>query len=185
MDADKATNLAADAIADHSAADDAVRACYAEDAAGLERYARSLVRDPDAAADVCQEVFLRLLVVSRSGRMPDAPAAWMHRVAHNLVVSDVRKRQTTLRIVQRLGNEDDELGASIEETILRRERDAGIAAALGSISSDDRTAVLLAAQGYRSSEIGRQIGRTELATRALICRARGRLRMELGEAASA
>ncbi len=183
MDAQAATDQAPDQIIGTFVSDDAVRACYAEHAPALERYARSLVRDPDAAADVCQEVFLRLLLVSRSGRMPDAPAAWMHRVAHNLVVSDARRRQTSTRVVQRLGREDGELGASTEETILRRERDAGIFAALGSIGHDDRTAVLLAAQGYRSAEIASRIGRTELATRALICRARGRLRVQLAQTA--
>ena len=39
----------------------------------LERYVRSLVRDPDEAADVCQEAFVRLLLVTRAGRLPDSP----------------------------------------------------------------------------------------------------------------
>ena len=34
---------------------------------GLERYVRSLVRDPDEAADFCQEVAVRLLVMAVLG----------------------------------------------------------------------------------------------------------------------
>lgn len=161
-------------------ADEKVQACYLEHAAGLERYARSLVRDADEAADICQEVFLRLLLVGRAGRMPDAPAAWMHRVAHNLVVSGARRRQTAVRVIDRLAEAAP--SPSTEDTIIRRERDATIVQALGDIASDGRTAMLLAAQGYRAAEIGRQLGRTELATRVLLCRSRGRLRARLVEA---
>ena len=34
----------------------------------------------------------------------------------------------------------------------------------------------MAAEGHRNAEIAAQLGRTELATRALLCRARRRLR---------
>jgi RNA polymerase sigma-70 factor (ECF subfamily) len=180
-------------VADHTQAtvvestvdDGAVHALYAEHASAIERYARSVLRDPDAAADVAQEVFLRLLVASRSGRMPDNPAAWMHRVAHNVALSDVRRRQSRSRVVERLATADDEVAASTEENVLHRERNSRISTALGSMAPDHRAAVLLAAEGYGSAEIGDRIGRTELATRALLCRARGRLRNRLGEIALA
>jgi DNA-directed RNA polymerase specialized sigma24 family protein len=51
--------------------------------------------------------------------------------------------------------------------------------ALAAAGDHDRTVMLLAAQGYRASEIGERIGRTELATRTLLCRARGRLRAQI------
>ncbi len=160
-----------------SGADAAVGACYDELAPSLERYVRSLVRDPDVAADICQEAFVRLLVAGRAGRLPDAPGAWLRRVAHNLVVSGVRHRQTGDRVLGRLA--DDEALPSTEETVLRHERDGAIVRALAAIAIDDRTAVLLAAQGYGSGDIGRRLGRTEQASRTLLCRARGRLRAQL------
>jgi RNA polymerase sigma-70 factor, ECF subfamily len=154
--------------------DASVAEWYAAEAPGLERYVRSLVRDPDEAADVCQEAFVRLVVAARAGGLPDSPGAWIHRVAHNLVVSEARRRRTGERAIERLV--DRELTASTEDAIVRRERDRHLVAALNEASADDRTAMLLAAQGYRAREIGQHLGRTELATRALICRARGRLR---------
>ena len=76
--------------------DSDVTAVFLANQPSLERYARSLTRDQDEAADVCQEVFIRLLVVARDGRLPDLPGAWMHRVAHNIVVSSARRKNTTI-----------------------------------------------------------------------------------------
>jgi DNA-directed RNA polymerase specialized sigma24 family protein len=98
-------------------------------------------------------------------------------VAHNLVVSQARRRQTGDRALDRLAERD--AGASAEDATVRRERDRHLADALAGAAPDDRTAMMLAAQGFRAREIGERLGRTELATRALICRARGRLREQL------
>jgi len=162
---------------DTASANALVEAWYASEGASLTRYVRSMVRDPEAAADICQEAFLRLLVVAREGRFPEAPGAWVHRVAHNLVVSDARRRRTGERTMERLAGED--VLPSPEESIVRRERDRHLAAALHETEGDDQTVMLLAAQGYRAKEIGERIGRTEPATRTLLCRARGRLRNRL------
>jgi RNA polymerase sigma-70 factor (ECF subfamily) len=157
--------------------DEAVTACFAEHAAGLERYVRSMVRDADEAADVCQESFVRLLLAGRDGRLPDAPGAWLRRVAHNLVVSGHRHRQIGERMLPRLA--DDETGGSLEDAAIRREENDALVTALDKVSTDDRAALILAAQGYRGSEIATYLGRTELASRALLCRARGRLGAQL------
>jgi RNA polymerase sigma-70 factor (ECF subfamily) len=162
--------------------DEAVAACYAEHAARLERYVRSMVRDQDEAADVCQEAFVRLLLAGRDGRLPDAPGAWLRRVAHNLAISGHRHRQIGDRVLGRLL--DDETGASLEDHAIRHEENEAIVSALGGLATDDRTAIVLAAQGYRGTEIARALGRTELASRALLCRARGRLGAQLAAAAS-
>jgi RNA polymerase sigma-70 factor (ECF subfamily) len=165
-----------------STTDEAVTACYAEHAAGLERYVRSLVRDSDEAADLCQEAFVRLLLAGRGGRLPDAPGAWLRRVAHNLVVSGHRHRQVGDRVLGRLGGE--EAASSLEDHAIRHEENEAIVLALGSLATDDRAAIVLAAQGYRGTEIARYLGRSELASRALLCRARSRLGAQLAAAAS-
>jgi len=156
-----------------STTDEAVTALFAEHAAGLERYVRSMVRDADEAADVCQEAFVRLLLAGRDGRLPDAPGAWLRRVAHNLVVSGHRHRQIGDRVLGRLA--EDETSASLEDHAIRHEENDALVAALGALPTDDRAAIVMAAQGYRGTEIARHIGRSELASRALLCRARSRL----------
>jgi RNA polymerase sigma-70 factor (ECF subfamily) len=162
------------------ASDDVVTACYAEHATGLERYVRSMVRDSDEAADICQEAFVRLLLAGRDGRLPDAPGAWLRRVAHNLVVSGHRHRQIGERVLGRLA--EDQTGASLEDGAIRREENTALVAALDSVSTDHRAALILAAQGYRGTEIATYLGRTELASRALLCRARSRLGAQLAAA---
>jgi len=44
------------------------------------------------------------------------------------------------------------------------------------LPGDARAALLLSAHGYSGAEIALHIGRSELATRSLICRHRSRLR---------
>jgi RNA polymerase sigma-70 factor (ECF subfamily) len=144
---------------------------------GLERYVRSMVRDADEAADVVQETCVRLLLCARAEGLPDSPTAWMSRVAHNLVVSDARKRQTAERRADWLVGPDRLM--STEDAFVRRERDGEVFNALAGARSDDRDAIVLAASGYRTTEIAARLGRTELATRALLCRARGRMRRSL------
>jgi RNA polymerase sigma-70 factor, ECF subfamily len=143
----------------------------------LERYVRSLVRDADEAADIVQETTVRLLIAARADGLPESPGAWMSRVAHNLVVSGARRRQTAEHHAEELLVGDEV--RSTEEAILRHERDAEVFRALAAARSDDREAILLAASGYRTREIASRLGRTELATRALLCRARGRMRRSL------
>jgi RNA polymerase sigma-70 factor (ECF subfamily) len=157
--------------------DAAVAAAYATYGPALERYVRSMVRDPDAVDDICQEAFVRLWTVSRAGRAPELPGAWMHRVAHNLAVSGGRRQRTAERATERLVNRG--AVASVEETVLRRHDDEQLTAALGRVSRADRDVMLLAAYGYRGSEISARMGRSEAATRTLLSRARSRLRREL------
>ena len=154
-----------------------VTAVYLENQPSLERYVRSLTRDDESAADVCQEVFIRLLVAARAGQMPERPAAWMHRVGHNLVVSNARRKSSTERSLEGLP-ETDHL-PSTEDTVIRRERNHEIRTALDGVRPFERDAIVLAAQGYRADEIGDRLGRSALATRTLMCRARGRLRTDL------
>jgi RNA polymerase sigma-70 factor (ECF subfamily) len=143
----------------------------------LQRYVRSLVRDADEADDICQEAFVRLLLAARNGAAPDAPAAWLNRVAHNLVVSGARHKAVAQRTAPRLVERNTAPGVDAE--VLEREQRAQVRATLAASRAEDRQAIVLSARGHRTSEIAAQIGRTELATRALLCRARARLRKDL------
>jgi len=60
--------------------------------AALLRYAARIVADPDAAQDVVQETFIRLLEKWREALEPSAAlSAWLYRVAHNCAVDHVRR----------------------------------------------------------------------------------------------
>ena len=58
----------------------------------------------------------------------------------------------------------------------RSERDAELHAALAHLAPDRRAALLLAARGFSGYEVAGLLGRSEGATRTLLCRARLELR---------
>jgi DNA-directed RNA polymerase specialized sigma24 family protein len=68
---------------------------------------------------------------------------------------------------------------------LAAEEQQAVLTALDSLGPTDRTALLLAAHGYRGSEIASRIGRSEGATRTLLCRARSKVRTQLIEVGAA
>jgi RNA polymerase sigma-70 factor (ECF subfamily) len=157
-----------------SSDDDPLAALYSAHAAGLTRWMTALTRDEELAADVVQEAFLRLARELRAGRSPDNAAAWLAQVARNLATSGARRRQTASRFepfLEHPSSPEDPASAA-----LASERASAVHAALAELRPVDRTALLLAAEGHHNAEIAERIGRTELATRALLCRARRRLR---------
>ena len=144
----------------------------------LASFIRGIERDPRVAEDVLSETFVRLIEEIRRGRMPEQPRAWLYRVAANLVVDGGRHRTVVGRVIGRLVDHRTE--PPPDEEILRGETRREVWAALGTLPTDARTALLLAAHGFSGREVAQALGRTELATRSLICRARLRLREQLG-----
>ena len=145
----------------------------------LASFIRGIERDPRIAEDVLSETFVRLIEEVRRGRMPDQPRAWLYRVAANLVVDGGRHRTVVGRVLGRLVDHRTE--PPPDDEILRGELRREVWAALATLPKDARTALLLAAHGFSGREVAQALGRSELATRSLICRARLRLRERLGE----
>ena len=137
-------------------------------------------RDPEVAADIAAESFEALVREARAGRYPDNEAAWLHRVAHNRVIDWARRRARWAgHVPAREGTADDPVTAA-----LRHEQAEEVARALDCLPPAGRRAVILEGQGYRPAEIAPLLGRTNQATRTLLCRARRRMARELGPAAA-
>ena len=66
-----------------------------------------------------------------------------------------------------------------EASLLAREGRGELVAALEDLGPDARTALLLSAEGFSGAEIAAAIGRTEAATRTLLCRTRLSVRHRL------
>jgi len=140
------------------------------------------VRDGDVAADLLADAFTKLLVEERGGRWPDHPRAWLYRVASNLAMSRGRRLRVATRVDHVLqARHHDQVSDSPDAEVLRRERRSDLDRALGLLGTDARVALLLAAQGFDGTTIATTIGRTEAATRTLMCRSRMRLREALRE----
>jgi RNA polymerase sigma-70 factor (ECF subfamily) len=164
---------AAPALADRSIAE-----AYESYTPELRRYATARLRDSAAAEDVVQEAFVRLTVESAAGRAPHDPRAWLYRVVLNLIISGSRRAEVARRRSGRLALDDVEL-ESPEVACLATERQHALATALQAAGAAGQTSLRLAAQGYTGREIARVLGRSEGATRTLICRARSQVRREL------
>lgn len=140
-----------------------------------------IVRDPDLAEDLAAEAFARLARVAADGRAPDDPGAWLHRVAHNLLVSDARRTRVARTAAPRLVAVS--LPDGPEESVVRRDDATRLGAALQALPAEQRVALELAAAGWSSAEIGRHLGRTEVGVRTILCRSRRRLREQVANAA--
>lgn len=144
----------------------------------LRRYATARLRDAIAAEDVVQEAFYRLTVESQGWANPVNQRAWLYRVVTNLIISGAR-RTAVARRRSPLMDHDEAVFESPESVFLTSERDQGLRAALEVAGADARTGLILSAQGYSGREIAKIIGRSEGATRTLLCRARTTVRREL------
>ena len=129
-------------------------------------------RDDALAADIVQDAFLELIRAGQRGDLPENELAWLHRVAANRVIDWSRKRA---RWAGHLRPSEDAEEAP-ETAVLRREDQRELHAALDTLPSETRRALLLEGEGYQPAEIAGMIGRTGQATRTLLCRARRRLR---------
>jgi RNA polymerase sigma-70 factor (ECF subfamily) len=143
----------------------------------LKAFARAAVRDEDAADDLVQETFLRFVRQLKGPGLPDNVGGWLYRVCANLAISRGR-RQTVAERMRRLLS-DRSSSPSPEESAVRSDENARIRDVLAEMPADARVALLMAAEGFSSAEIGAAIGRTAGATATYICRARVRLRDRL------
>ncbi len=162
------------------ASDTVLAELYLAHAQGLVRWMTAYTRDEEVAADVVQEAFLRLAGELRAGRHPDNAAAWLGQVARNLATSRARRAATAQRYAPRL--ERPPAPEDPAMAVVATERTRAVRLALAGLRPVDRAALVMAAEGRHNAEIAVQIGRTELATRALLCRARRRLRPVLAGA---
>jgi RNA polymerase sigma-70 factor (ECF subfamily) len=140
----------------------------------IHNFLRASVRNPDAADDLTQETFIRLVREVRGGRTPDNVRAWLYTVAAHLVTSRARRAAVAERFKAILAIRGH--AESPEDVTVHGEEQALLRRALARLPADGRTAVLLAAHGFAGAEIARVLGRTQGATRTLLCRSRIRLR---------
>jgi RNA polymerase sigma-70 factor (ECF subfamily) len=143
----------------------------------LFSFAFASTRSSDAAEDLVQDTFERLIEVTAAGNAPTNTRAWLYRVLANLVTSRGRRRLVAVRNLPFLVRRDSTEAA--EDAYLRGQVDQRIPAALESLSDLERTALLLAARGLPGRDVAAAIGRSEAATRTLMCRARLRIRKQL------
>ena len=162
-------------------ADGLTASAYAEHAGRLRALlarACPTIDDPD---DIVQEAFVRLLLAHRDGRAPDSTAAWLSTVCLNLARSHGRHRQVVKRRLP--AAIDPRMPAMPDHVVLAGEDARAIGVAMGRLRADSRRVIELAATGQSGSWVAAHLGRSEIATRTLLCRSRRQLREALAESA--
>ena len=162
-------------------ADGAVVAAWTDHHEEIFAFLVRTTRDTEVAEDLLQEAFLRLTREAREGRTPDNVRAWLYRVAANLATSRGRRVSAAFRGIARLGKPPGMMPNenAPEAGYLQREGRAALMGVLADLDPGARAALLLASEGFSGAEIAAAIGRSEAATRTLLCRTRLRVRGRL------
>jgi RNA polymerase sigma-70 factor (ECF subfamily) len=139
--------------------------------ARLLRVMNRLSGDPELAADVVQEAFVRLY---RRGSLPDSPEAWLISVAMNRFRNEKTARSRRLRLLTPLRALElrgappvDPADAAAAEESHRRVRQA-----LNLLPERERAMLLLQAEGYRYRDIAAALGLNEASVGVMLARAR-------------
>jgi RNA polymerase sigma-70 factor (ECF subfamily) len=137
----------------------------------LYRYLDRLSGDPDLAADVAQEAFVRLY---RRGSLPDAPTAWLITVAMNLVRNAHATRSTRRRLLTatRIEGVQADPAPSPEDDVIAAEVRGRVRAALDRLPERDRQMLLLQAEGYGYRDIATVLQLNSASVGVLLARAR-------------
>ena len=144
--------------------------------------------DRDVAEEILQEVFLRVWQQAHAfDETRGTVRFWLHRIAHNLTLNELRRRQRRPQVhVQRrppdTDSENDDYAGHVDA---RQDpavdawyavRDAELAHALDQLPPVQRAVLLLYAQGFSQSEIAARLdeplGTVKSRMRRALCRLR-------------
>jgi RNA polymerase sigma-70 factor (ECF subfamily) len=142
----------------------------------LFRVAHSVLRSPTEAEDVVQDVFVRVLQRRDDLHAVREMRVWLVRIAWNLAL-DRRRRIRPEQMDQRFA--DALAGASVpaDQALVEADHIHVVLREIERLPTDERHVLLLSAMDeLATAEIARILDRSDSATRALLFRARTRLR---------
>jgi RNA polymerase sigma-70 factor, ECF subfamily len=146
--------------------------------AEIYAYLAHMVREPETAADLAQETFVKAYRAFDSLEDPAHARAWLYQIAGRTALDELRRRRI-VRFVPWTG-ESRGVAASAEDTALQRRLSGDLERALASIPPRQRQAILLAElQELSGVELAQALGISHVAARALLTRARESLRQAL------
>ena len=135
----------------------------------LLRYLQRLTGDSDAAEDVCQEAFVRLL--RRADLTGDDARLWIFTVATNLVRDRGRSLVRRQRLLAGGQPPTPTPSPAPDDEVERSERIAGVRQALDRIPQRDRQLLLMREEGFRYEEIAKAVGVAPGSIGTLVARA--------------
>lgn len=169
-------------IGDEGCLMDARRRAILAEIPRLRRYARALIRDPDAADDLVQDSLERALLRLDNWRSGDSPRRWLFTIMHHLFVDQMRRVQRRAEVAMLPLDMEEALAvpASQADSLGTRE----ILEALQTIAPERRSALLLVAvEGFSYAEAAEVLGVPTGTLMSRISRGRDDLRGLLDDAA--
>ena len=157
------------------------------------RHAMNLLRSPEEARDVYQEVFLKVFRNLHTFRFDCSFHTWLYRIVTNVCLDHLRKRgvrkeepsvvETGEGPVDRMENfEEGSAGADPERTFWNRQLQERIEEGLRELTPRERTVFELRHyDGLRLRNIGEILGTTEDAAKNCLFRATQKMRSALGD----
>lgn len=107
----------------------------------LRRYARAMLRDPDAADDLVQDCLERVVGRWASRRSEEDTRQWVFAIAHNLIVSKLRQDARRGSHIDLADVEDSMLSAPAPQE--HRVRLGELMRALAALPQEQRSVILL------------------------------------------
>jgi RNA polymerase sigma-70 factor (ECF subfamily) len=141
-------------------------------------YLLRMVRDPELAADLTQDAFVKAYRNYDTLEKPENARAWLYQIAHRVALDEIRRR----KIIRFLPWSGESRGAvpSAEHTVMDLRLSGDLQRALDRIPERQRAALLLAElHDLTGLELAAALGVSHVAARALLTRARESLRQAL------
>ena len=166
--------------ADPIAARAFVEGLFARHHGEIYAYLIRMLRDPELAADLSQDAFVRAYRAHASLEDPTKARAWLYQIANRIALDEIRRR----KIVHFIPWTGESRGAapSAERVAMEMRLSGELERALRRIPERQRSALLLAeVHELTGVELATSLGTTHVAARALLTRARESLRRALAE----
>lgn len=152
----------------------AFKQLYRENEGRVYAVCLRMVANSSRAEELTQDVFVRVWEMLRTFRGESAFSSWLHSVAVNVVLVDIRSHQ---RYQQRVTTVDDLEPYDIEERLSSPGEAIDLETAIARLPKQARAIfVLHDIEGYRHEEIAKSMGLAVGTTKAQLHRARKLLR---------
>jgi RNA polymerase sigma-70 factor (ECF subfamily) len=141
-------------------------------------YLIRMLRDPELAADLTQDAFVKAYRNYDALQKPENARAWLYQIAHRVALDHIR-RQKIIRFLPWTG-ESHGAAPSAERLVMDSHISGDLQRALARIPERQRAALLLAElHDLTGLELAAALGVSHVAARALLTRARESLRQAL------
>jgi RNA polymerase sigma-70 factor (ECF subfamily) len=151
---------------------------FAKHQSEIYAYLLRMMRDPEVAADMTQDAFIKAYRNYETLEKPENARAWLYQIAHRVALDEIRRR----KIIRFLPWTGESRGAapSAEHLVMDARLSGDLQRALERIPERQRAALLLAElHDLTGLELAAALGVSHVAARALLTRARESLRQAL------